>query len=91
MEPPPVFLPGKSHGQRSLEGKSPWCRKRVRHNLVTAFGHLLQQPEKLIQQPIQVRAWYVELTVVTIILYILRQLLGDVAYLSKRNSREIRN
>ena len=23
-EPIPVFLPGKSHGQRSLEGYSPW-------------------------------------------------------------------
>ena len=27
-EPTPVFLPGKSHGQRSLTGYSPWgCRK----------------------------------------------------------------
>ena len=25
--PPPVFLPGKSHGQRSLAGYSPWDRK----------------------------------------------------------------
>ena len=23
-EPIPIFLPGKSHGQRSLEGYSPW-------------------------------------------------------------------
>ena len=23
----PVFLPGKSHGQRSLAGSSPWGRK----------------------------------------------------------------
>ena len=30
-KPTPVFLPGKSHGQRSLAGHSPWCR-RVRHN-----------------------------------------------------------
>ena len=30
----PVFLPGKSHGQRSL-GNSPWSCKRVRHNLET--------------------------------------------------------
>ena len=30
-----VFLPGKSHGQRSLVGYSPWGRKRVRHNLAT--------------------------------------------------------
>ena len=27
MQPPPVFLPGESHGQRSLAGYSPWgCR-----------------------------------------------------------------
>ena len=34
-QPSPVFLPGKSHGQRSLVGYSPWGCKRVRHNLVT--------------------------------------------------------
>ena len=32
-EPTPVFLPGKSHGQRSLLGYSPWGRKRVGHDL----------------------------------------------------------
>ena len=26
-QPTPVFLPGESHGQRSLEGYSPWDRK----------------------------------------------------------------
>ena len=27
-QPTPVFLPGKSHGQRSLAGYSPWgCRE----------------------------------------------------------------
>ena len=30
-----VFLPEKSHEQRSLEGYSPWGHKRVGHNLVT--------------------------------------------------------
>ena len=34
-QPTPVFLPGESHGQRSLAGYSPWGRKRVRHNLAT--------------------------------------------------------
>ena len=29
------ILSGKSHGQRSLVGYSPWDRKRVGHNLVT--------------------------------------------------------
>ena len=28
--PTPVFLPGKSHGQRSLAGYSPWIHKRVK-------------------------------------------------------------
>ena len=26
-QPTPVFLPGESHGQRSLEGYSPWGRE----------------------------------------------------------------
>ena len=32
-QPTPVFLPGKSHGQRSLEGYSPWGHERVGHDL----------------------------------------------------------
>ena len=32
-KPTPVFLPGKSHGQRSLAGYSPWCLKRFGHYL----------------------------------------------------------
>ena len=28
-QPTPVFLPGKSHGERSLAGYSPWGPKRV--------------------------------------------------------------
>ena len=34
-QPMTVFLPGKSHGQRSLSGYSPWVCKRVRHDLET--------------------------------------------------------
>ena len=34
-QPMPVFLPGKSHGQRSLVGYSPWGSQRVRHDLAT--------------------------------------------------------
>ena len=34
-QPTPVFLPGGSRGQRSLEGDSPWGCKTVRHNLAT--------------------------------------------------------
>ena len=34
QQPTPVFLPGKSLGQRSPVGYSPWSHKRVRHNLL---------------------------------------------------------
>ena len=34
-QPNPVFLPGKSHGQRSLVGYSPQDHKRVRYDLAT--------------------------------------------------------
>ena len=34
-QPTPVSLPGKSHGQRSLAGYSPWGRKGVGHDLAT--------------------------------------------------------
>ena len=34
-QPAPVFLPGKSHGQRSLAVCSPWGHRRVRHDLTT--------------------------------------------------------
>ena len=34
-QPTPVFLPGKSHGQRSQAGYGPWGHKRVRHNIAT--------------------------------------------------------
>ena len=33
--PPPVFLPGESHGQRSLAGYSPWGLESVGHDLAT--------------------------------------------------------
>ena len=31
-QPAPVFLPGKSHGQRSLAEYNPWGLQRVGHN-----------------------------------------------------------
>ena len=34
-QPIPVFLSGKSHGQRSLAGYSPWSWQRVRHDWAT--------------------------------------------------------
>ena len=45
----PVFLPGKSHGQRSLEGYSSWDRERVGHDLVTER----QQLQLCLLTPIQ--------------------------------------
>ena len=35
----PIFLPGKSYGQRGLVGYSPWGRKRVVHDLATKQRH----------------------------------------------------
>ena len=34
-QPTPVFLPGEPHGQRSVASYSPWCPKRIRHDLAT--------------------------------------------------------
>ena len=34
-QPIPVFLPGKSHGQRSLASSRPWGRQSVGHSLAT--------------------------------------------------------
>ena len=34
-QPSPGFLPGESHGQRSLTGHSPWGSQRVGHDWVT--------------------------------------------------------
>ena len=39
-QPTPVFLPGKSHGQRNLVGYSPWDHKRIRHGLATKQQNL---------------------------------------------------
>ena len=38
----PVFLPGKSRGQRNLVSCSPWGRKRVKHDLVTKQQQMSQ-------------------------------------------------
>ena len=42
----PVFLPGKSHGQRSLAGYSLWGRKGVGHDLDTKQQHSLLSRRK---------------------------------------------
>ena len=38
----PGFLPGKSHGQRSWEGYSPQCCKRVEHDLPTKQQYTIE-------------------------------------------------
>ena len=38
-QPTPVFLPEKSHGERSLSGYSPWGHKRFGHNLSIKQQH----------------------------------------------------
>ena len=45
-QPTPVFLPGESHGQRSLAGYSPWGRKESLSNLFQAKLSLLQHTSK---------------------------------------------
>ena len=48
-QPTPVFLPGKSHGQRCLAGYSPWDRKRVGHDLTT---------KQQWQEPSMLKFWF---------------------------------
>ena len=40
-QPTPVFLPGESHGQRSLVGYSLFCHKRGRHDFTAKQQHAL--------------------------------------------------
>ena len=48
-QPTPVFLPGKSHGQRNLVSYSPWGCRSIGHDLVA-------------QQQQQKATWYVQLS-----------------------------
>ena len=45
-QPSPVFLPGKSHGQRSLADYGPWGHKGVSYNLVTKQHQRREQDGK---------------------------------------------
>ena len=40
MQPMPVFLLGKPHGQRMLAGYSLWSHKKIWHNLVIKQQHM---------------------------------------------------
>ena len=44
-QPTPVFLPGKSHGQRSLESYSQWGRKELDTTEATQHMTLLTKPD----------------------------------------------
>ena len=41
----PIFLPGKSHGQRSLVGYSPQGRQRIRHDLAINNIYKISTPK----------------------------------------------
>ena len=45
-QPTPVFLPGESHGQRSLLGYSPWGSQKIGHDLATKQKWQQQQHMK---------------------------------------------
>ena len=44
----PVFLPGKSHGERSLVGYSPWGHKRIRQDLAIKQQLVSMNPSGLL-------------------------------------------
>ena len=44
-QPTPVFLPGKSCGQRSLADNSLWDHKRVEHDLVIKQHLVIKKKE----------------------------------------------
>ena len=49
-KPTPVFLPGKSEGQKSLVGYCPWGPKKVGHNLATQTTTKLNSTTKIFQR-----------------------------------------
>ena len=49
-QPTPVFLPGKSHAQRSLSGYSSWSHKRIRHNWATKQQQTLCRPKFIVKK-----------------------------------------
>ena len=40
QQPTPIFLPGKSPGQRNLVGYGPWSQKRIGQDLATKHTHI---------------------------------------------------
>ena len=74
-QPTPVFLPGKSHGQRSLAGYSPWGCKRVGPNL-----HNINASEK------RDSGFSMPLSAPPLLLYsVFSSLLGKCTHMSKQS------
>ena len=58
-QPTPGFLPGKSHGQRSLEGYGPWGHKESTR-LSMAHSTLHRTVYKLV--PKMLSQWFIEIS-----------------------------
>ena len=56
-KPTPAFLPGESHGQRSLAGYSPRGHKKVRHNLATKPSPLQSHKNLLSPEHLSPASW----------------------------------
>ena len=51
-KPTPVFLPGESHGQRSLVGYSPWgCKESDTTELLNNNKPSVAEKNKLVKSP----------------------------------------
>ena len=48
-QPPPVFFPGESHGQRSLMGYSPWGCKELDVTEATEHVHLATLAQNMLE------------------------------------------
>ena len=57
-QPTPVFLSGRSHGQRSLLSCSPWGHKRVGHDLATEEGKWQPSPVFCLGEPMDRGVWW---------------------------------
>ena len=57
-QPTPVFLPGESHGQRSLAGSTPWCCQESDSTEVTCTAQyqLEQKPHVSCNRPVPMRS-----------------------------------
>ena len=67
QQPTSVFLPGKSHVQRSLAGYSSWGHKRVGHDLANKQQqNTLCDSEFVIGGLQKIITWFVKETIITL-------------------------